>query len=157
MNVLHSLRTTVICGTVVLITACGGGGGPDTITLLQTKFVNAVSASFQSLAGFKALTSTSFQDLFDSGYLDSSITKTTAAANFTQDQTASASADWSAFPFAALSNVAVTNCNAAQVCTMTGTLTNTDADSTTIDFSTLVKIGTDGQMRFYGDQSSSAS
>jgi lipopolysaccharide export system protein LptA len=55
---------------------------------------------------------------------------------------------------ASLSEVSIDACDANNVCTLTGTLTNSDADTTSVTFTTQVKI-TDGKVRLYGDQLSS--
>jgi hypothetical protein len=50
----------------------------------------------------------------------------------------------------------LTGCDTKDICTLTGTLTNSDADITSVEFSTKVLVMS-GVAYLYGDQSSNTS
>lgn len=167
MNARQTLRATLACGLVTLVAACGGGGGGDstppapgtdvvvvTPTSMAT-FVSGYTGGLAALNTYAGLTSASFLDLFDTAFLDAGTSKTQVASNLSQEAVVvAASPDFPSFPMARLSDASITNCNATtQVCTLTGTLTNADADTTAVTFSTQVKVATDGKVRLLGDQS----
>ena len=62
----------------------------------------------------------------------------------------------SLFPLAQVTNPVITFCDGNNVCTLNATLVNSDADITSVDFSTKVII-VSGVVYFYGDQSSTPS
>jgi hypothetical protein len=62
----------------------------------------------------------------------------------------------SLFPLAQITSAVISNCDANNVCTLSATLVNSDADTTSVDFSTKV-ILVAGAFYFYGDQSSTPS
>jgi hypothetical protein len=55
------------------------------------------------------------------------------------------------FPLVNLSDVAISNCDTANVCTLTATATNSDVDTTAVTFTTKVKYS-NGKFRLFGDQ-----
>lgn len=135
-----------------LLAGCGGGDGDratDPTTLLQQSYASRVSGATTA----SVLTSASFQDAFASSYLDAGTTRAQAVEAMNKDAAAiSASSEFSLFPGATLTDVSVGNCTSANVCTMTGTLANNDADATSVPFSTKVVVSADGAYRLLGDQ-----
>jgi hypothetical protein len=141
---------------VLALSACGGGGGGDsqgeTGAAFSAKF-NAGQTSLNSSSGIATTTAT---DAFDEKYLDQGVKKADiAAAVSTTSQAAAVSPDLSFFPMAQVSNVVVSGCDSG-ICTLTGTLTNADADTTTVDFTTKVKFYS-GLVLLYGDQAATPS
>ena len=96
-------------------------------------------------------------DVFDAKYLDMGFTKTNLLEALTVSAVAlGTSPELSLFPMAQVSNPKLSNCDANSVCTLDATLVNSDADITSISFSTKV-IVVSGVVYLYGDQSSSTS
>jgi hypothetical protein len=154
------LRRTFFAAAAVaaanLLTACGGGDGGITTTSAAAAFSANVNSAFSALATTAGLTSSAIADLFDASYLDAGLKKSDVLALLSADSQALAtSPDLPLFPMAMVSNVTMTNCDSAGICMLNGTLTNADADTTAVDFSTKVKF-INGMVYFYGDQSASA-
>lgn len=129
------------------LAACGGGDGPD---VGATPYVTAIALA-NSAAG---LNSAALQSSFAAGYLDAGMTQAQLMDALGKDAAAFGSADYSGLPVAGLTDVAIGNCNSSSVCTLTGTLTNSDADATAVPFSTQVVLES-GSYRVLGDQKSS--
>jgi hypothetical protein len=160
-----SLRLTVVAGLLAALAACGDGNDPivtgttpptggssTTLTAAQqSAFVSDYGNGVAALNTYAGLTSTSFLDLFDDGFLDAGYNKPSLRANLAQEATARSTTPDLAFPGVTLSGMTISNCNAAGVCTLTATVTNADVDSTATTFTTLVKLQ-DGKVRVYGDQ-----
>jgi hypothetical protein len=140
-----------LCAAAALA-ACGGGdGGDDT----STQTTAAYTSSLPQAGSSATLLSASFQDTFAPGYLDAGTTKSQLVADMTQDAAAiNAGSEFSGFPAGALSDVSISDCNSAKVCTLTGTLTNNDAETTTVPFSTFVLMDARG-VHVLGDQKNS--
>jgi len=167
------LRASATAGLLALLTACGGGGNsvvvdaapttpPPTTTnppgstaptaAQQSSFVADYGNGVAMLNSYGGLTSTAFVDLFDDAFLDAGYDKTQVRNNLQQEAIAlTTSPDLSAFPQVKLSGMTIGNCDAANVCTLTATATNTDADSTAVPFTTRVRLQ-NGKFRLYGDQ-----
>jgi hypothetical protein len=156
----HRIYQIAAVGSLaVLLTACGGGSNSSPVSPLTSTNKQAFAAAYNSglgaLGSYAGLTNASFLDLFDGTFLDAGYAKTDVAANLAQESAAMAIApDLSLYPMASLSGVSIDACDANNVCTLTGTLTNSDADTTSVTFTTQVKIS-DGKVRLYGDQLSS--
>lgn len=126
------------------LTGCGGSG--DEVTP-QLPLSQALSSQSSSLAPSAAL-----QDALASNFLDAGMNRTQVLDAVTQDgQTASSTPEFSGFPLAALSDTTVTDCDSNRVCTLSGTLTNQDADTTSVPFSARVVLE-DRSYRLLGDQ-----
>lgn len=139
----------LVGGTAVLV-ACGGSN-PSTLEVFTSKLTSTI-ANLNSSVG---LTSTAVTDLFDDSFLDSGTTKADVKASLSRNAAAlSATPDLSLFPLANMSNVEVINCDANNVCTLNGTLSNSDAETTEVTFTTKVKLSK-GTYVFLGDQSAS--
>jgi hypothetical protein len=132
------------------LTACGGGGNAPDPLAAATSYGTAI-AQANSAAG---LNSAALQSSFASGYLDAGMTQAQLLDALGKDAAAFATAGYSGLPVAGLTDVAIGNCNASSVCTLTGTLTNSDADATAVPFSTQVVLES-GSYRVLGDQKSS--
>lgn len=156
----HRIYQIAAVGSLAaLLTACGGGSNSGPVSPLTSTnkqaFATAYNSGLGALGSYAGLTDTSFLDLFDGAFLDAGYAKTDVTANLEQESAAMATApDLSLYPMASLSAVSIDGCNANNVCTLTGTLTNSDADTTALTFTTQVKV-TDGKVRLYGDQLSS--
>jgi hypothetical protein len=135
-----------------LLTACGGSSD-DTAPAASGATTYATGlAQLNTSAG---LTDPSLADAFDNAYLDAGMTKAQVVDALGQESLAMrASTEHSLFPQVVLSNVSVSNCDAQNVCTLTGTLFNGDGDGTSVDFSTKA-VNSNGTYRLLGDQQSS--
>jgi len=160
MTTRNFYRLAIASGLLSLLAACGGGSENDstpvvdasTDTAQQAAFATSLIGGLKALNTYGGLTSAGFIDLFDKDFLDAGYTKTEVQANLAQEATALAVApELSSFPIAMLSNVTITGCNAANICTLTGTVTNTDVDTTAITFTIQVKYS-NGKFTLYGDQ-----
>jgi hypothetical protein len=145
----------VVSGLVALLSACGGGSGTPS-TDKQNTFISDYSNGLKVLNTYAGLTSSAFLDLFDATFLDSGITKPLLSASLAQEAAAAAaSPDLPSFPMAGISNASISACDTSNVCTLTGTLSNNDVDTsvdntTSITFTTRVKF-IDGKYRLLGD------
>jgi hypothetical protein len=138
----------VIATCVFGLLACGSDNSN-----IEGDFASSLSRSVETSQTSAGLTSTATADLFDVAFKDGGVTQAAQVAYIKAEaQAISAYSDLSGFAGFTLSNVKVTNCDASSVCTMTATLTNTDADTTTADITTKVKLGPDGKIRLLGDQ-----
>ena len=165
MYVHSSLRVALAGGLLALLAACDDDSSSSSTpapapapastaptAAQQTAFATDYTGGVNALGGYSGLTSTAFVDNFDDAFLDAGYTKAQVRDNLAQEAAASAiSPDLSSFPTGQLSDMAITNCDASGVCTLTATLTNSDADATAVTFTTQVKIS-NGKVRLYGDQ-----
>src|SRR5450830_49416 len=126
----HRIYQIAAVGSLaVLLTACGGGSNSGPVSPLTSTnkqaFATAYNSGLAALGSYAGLTNASFLDLFDSTFLDAGYAKTDVAANLAQESAAMAIApDLSLYPMANLSGVSIDACDANNVCTLTGTLTN---------------------------------
>ncbi|MBC7499956.1 MAG: hypothetical protein H7315_05605 [Herminiimonas sp.] len=146
---------------VVVVSACGGGSNnpvtvspsTDTAALFTAKF-NAVMSAFGTSSG---LTSKAVVDAFDEKYLDMAFAKADVLASLTTtSQAFDTDPTLSLFPMGQVTNASVTSCDANNICTLNATLTNSDVDTTSVDFTTKVKV-ISGVVYLYGDQSATTS
>lgn len=161
MNLSRLSLSSIVVSALVTLSACGGGGssyvsGNGTETAAAS-FATKVSAAYTSLAASSGLTSAALADLFNANYLDMAFNKTSVLAVFKANSDALATTpELSLFPLAQVTNPVITFCDGNNVCTLNATLVNSDADTTSVDFSTKVII-VSGVVYFYGDQSSTPS
>lgn len=138
------------------LAACGGGGGSSpagSTDVSSGTGATTYAALLSQLNTPAGLAGSRADAVFHDDYLDSGMTKPQVIDALAKEGAAlSASSEHSLFPQAALSDVQVTGCDANNVCTMTGTLLNSDADNTSIQFSTKV-VNSNGTYRLLGDQS----
>ena len=146
--------SSLIFSAVLAISACGG---TNSLTLQEvaTQFTASVTSALAALTSAAGLNSNALPNLFADKFLDGGYTKanlvSTLSANSTALQTAP---ELSLFPVAAITNTTISGCDNG-ICTLTGTLTNSDVDTISVDFSTkVIVIG--GVFYFYGDQSSAS-
>ena len=146
----------IVTSVVVIASACGGASdsqATDAAALFTSKF-NAVMSAIGTSSG---LTSSAVADVFDEKYLDMAVAKTDVLAALSATSKAlGAEPNLSLFPMVQLSNATVTNCDANNICTLNATLTNSDVDTTSIDFVTKVKV-ISGVVYLYGDQATTTS
>ena len=141
---------------MLTLIACGGNNAlslEDAATDLSTK-IGTYLSELTSSAGFntKAL-----PNLFAEKYLDGGFTKADLENSLTANSTAlGTNPGLSLFPIATVTNAKLSGCDSNNICTLNGTLTNSDADTTSVDFSTKVLVSL-GVVYFYGDQSSTSS
>lgn len=151
--------SSLILSTVLTLSACGGNGASGTLNLetVAADFSSKVSSVLAEISSMAGLNSKSLPNLFDEKFLDGGLTKAEIVNSLTANATAlGTNPELSLFPMAAVTNAKLSGCDTKDICTLTGTLTNTDADTTTVDFSTKVLVNTSG-VYFYGDQSSTSS
>jgi hypothetical protein len=149
----HAVKPLLIASCLFALSACGGSSSGSSSTTPTSDFNSNLQTSVSTASTSSGLTSTTTTDLIDTAYKDSGNTKTAQVAYLQAEAAAiTANTDLSGFVGYTVSNVQITNCDSNNVCTMTATLTNTDADTTTADITTKVKQGADGKYRLYGDQ-----
>jgi hypothetical protein len=148
--------SSLILSAMLTLIACGGNNAlslEDAATDLSTK-IGTYLSELTSSAGFntKAL-----PNLFAEKYLDGGFTKADLENSLTANSTAlGTNPELSLFPIATVTNAKLSGCDSNNICTLNGTLTNSDADTTSVDFSTKVLVSL-GVVYFYGDQSSTSS
>jgi hypothetical protein len=148
--------SSLILSTVLTLTACGGSSGID-IESAVTEFSSKITTALADLASSTGLNSKALPNLFDEKFLDQGLTKADIVNSLTANATAlGTSPELSLFPMVSVTNSKLSGCDNNNICNLTGTLTNSDADTTTVDFSTKV-IVLGGVVYFYGDQSSTTS
>ena len=145
--------SSLIFSAVLAISACGG----TTLTLQEvaTQFTASVTSGIAALTSAAGLNSNALPSLFADNYKDGGFTKADVVSTLAANSTALPTApELSLFPLAAITNTAISGCDNG-ICTLSGTLTNSDVDTTSVDFSTkVIVIG--GVVYFYGDQSSAS-
>jgi len=152
MNLSRTSLSTIVVSALMTLSGCGGGSYSSAAA--ADTFATRVNAAYASLATVSGLTSTAVADLFDSKYLDMSFTKTIVLDALKASAAAlGTTAELSLFPLAQITSPVISNCDANNVCTLNAILVNSDADTTSVEFSTKVII-VSGVIYFYGDQSS---
>jgi hypothetical protein len=163
MNFQRTFSSAFVFSTVLALSACGGGSGGssssgfDSLPALASTFASQFTSGLSSLNASAGLNSRAVPDLFDARYLDGGFTRADVSASLTANaQALGTSPDLSLFPTAGITNAVLTGCDTNGICTLNATLTNSDAETTTVNFSTRVAI-INGQVYLYGDQSSTTS
>jgi hypothetical protein len=160
MNHRHTFFAVFALGAATFLTACGGGSGSvssPTVAELTDSLVSRYNSGLSAMGTSTALAAGAVADSFDTAYLDAGFKKTDLLASLTLNaQTLGTNPELSLFPTSSVSKGVVSNCDANNICTFSGTLTNSDADSTSIDFTTKVK-NVNGALYLYGDQSATTS
>jgi hypothetical protein len=177
MHSSQRFRFVLASSLLAVLTACGGGGGggqaiafpppasgngpqngPQTDPQVDpaqraAAFATDYGTGLAALNSYGGLTSTAFVDNFDDTFLDAGYAKAQVRDALAQEAAAMLlfSSELSSFPSVKLSAVSVGACDAANVCTLTGTLTNTDADATSVTFTTRLSF-VGGKLRLLGDQ-----
>lgn len=150
------LSSSLILSAALTISACGGSGTFD-LEAAATDLSTKISSYMSELTTNLGLNSKALANLFDEKFLDGGFTKADLVSSMTANTTALSTApDLSLFPMANITNSKVFGCDNNGICSMSATLTNSDAETTSIDFSTKV-IVISGVVYFYGDQSSTTS
>ena len=150
-SVLQKLSGFSLSVSLVVSLAACGGGGPDNKAAVSAT-VSALNATLSNLSTEAGLASAATPASFDVGYMDAGYTRAMLIAALAANADAlKTNPDLSLFPGGTLSNVVIAGCDMKNVCTMTATLTNSDADVTAVDFSTKV-VFSDGAYRLLGDQ-----
>lgn len=173
---MHSGRFKLLLAGSLLavLAACGGGGGggqaiafpppaggangpqtnPQADPAQQVAaFATSYGTGLAALNSYGGLTNTAFLDNFDDTFLDAGYAKAQVRDAMAQEAAAMLlfSTELSSFPSVKLSAVAISGCDAANVCTLTGTLTNSDVDATSVIFTTRLSF-VGGKFRLLGDQ-----
>jgi hypothetical protein len=147
--------SSLIFSAVLAISACGG---TNAITLEEAakQFTASVTSGIAALTDAAGLSSKALPNLFADNYKDGGFTKADVVSTLAANSTAlPAAPELSLFPMAAITNTTISGCDNG-ICTLSGTLTNSDVDTTSVDFSTkVIVIGS--VVYFYGDQSSTSS
>lgn len=157
---------------LALVAACGGGGGGGQAVFFPPStsgngtngsqadpaqqaaaFATDYGTGLAALGSYGGLTNAAFLDNFDSSFLDAGYTKAQVRDALAQEAAAMLlfSTELSSFPAVKLSGVTLSGCTAANVCTLTATLTNTDVDTTSVTFTTQLSF-VGGKLRLLGDQ-----
>lgn len=137
---------------VGLVTACGGS---DTLVDTRPAFTSAFTSSIAALTTAAGLQGNTFLDLVDSSFLDGGYTKAQMADNISKDAASLTGATAvSLFPGVNITNPQITCDSPTNICTFSGTIVNSDADTTETTFSTPL-IFSNGVFRLRGDQAAS--
>ena len=150
MNRKFSRKFWVLTATsaLALLVACGSGGGVTAAASLATSLTSALAAMSSNQANYA-----SFVSLLDSNFKQDGFTSATLSAALAAD--AAALPGEASFPNITYSDATISNCNAAQVCDLTVTVTNSDAD--TVSTSMVLKVVlTPSGYKLYGDQSAAS-
>lgn len=171
MHSSQRFRFVLASSLLAVLTACGGGGdgggqafffpppsgggagGSNDTTQQAAAFATDYGSGLAALNSYGGLTNTAFLNNFDDAFLDAGYSKPQVRDALAQEAAALLlfSTELSSFPSVKLSAVSITGCNAANVCTLTATLTNSDVDTTAVTFTTqLSYVG--GKFRLLGDQ-----
>lgn len=163
MNLSRISSSTIVLSALLTLGACGGGSsggsgtGFDSLLVFANTFASQYTGGLSSLNTSTGLNSKVVPDLFDARYLDGGFSKADLSAALASNaQALGASPELSLFPVAGITNVTLSGCDSNGICTLNATLTNSDVDTTTVNFSTKVAI-VNGQVYLYGDQSSTTS
>lgn len=133
----------------VSLAACGGGSDKTGAA------VSTFNATLGNLSTGAGLASPATLASFDASYMDAGYTRAMMVADLAANADAlQTNPDLSLFPGGTLSNVVIAGCDIKDVCTMTATLTNSDADVTAVDFSTKV-VFSNGTYLLLGNQTAS--
>jgi len=147
-NVVRKAWFYISVCSVALVVACGGGTSAVTdAEILSAKLTSALSAISSNPYNY-----TSFISLLDSNYKQDGLTAADLSTMLAAD--AAALPNDVSFPSATFSNAVISNCNASNLCDLTVTVTNNDADSVSTTMTTKV-IGNAAGYKLIGDQSSS--
>jgi hypothetical protein len=152
-------KTSLLTGMVLIgLAACGGGSdtvsSPNSVDPSLT-FTDAYSRSVAALNTVSGLQSTALLDLVDATFLDAGYTKKQMADNFAADAASlSGAIAVSLFPNTKTTNMAIKCIGTSLQCTLSGTISNSDVDTTETNFTTQV-IYKDGAFHLLGDQASS--
>ena len=148
--------SSLFLSAALALSACGGTSSLD-LDAVATEFSTKISSYLSELTTISGLNSKALPNLFDDKFLDGGYTKADLVNSLTANSTAlGTNPELSLFPMATVSNSKLSGCDINNVCLLNGTLTNSDADTTTIDFSTKV-IVISGVVYLLGDQSSTTS
>lgn len=160
MNPQRIFLVVAALSAATLLAACGGGGGSvssPTGAELADSFTAKYSSGLLATNTSAGLSTAAVADSFDAAYLDAGLKKADVLATLSlNSQTLGTNPELSLFPVSSVSKGVVSNCDANNICTFSATLTNADADSTVVDFTTKVKI-VNGSLYLYGDQSATTS
>jgi hypothetical protein len=145
--------SSIMLSAVLALSACGGTSSFNADNAAN-EFSTKITSYLSALTSSAGLTSNALTDLFAAKYLDGGFTKTDLTNSLTANTTAlGTSPELSLFPLATVTNSKLSGCDSSGICTLSGTLTNSDADTTSVDFTTKV-IVIANVIYFYGDQSS---
>lgn len=163
MNLHRISSSTIVLSALLTLSACGGGSsggsgtGFDSLLVFANTFASQYSVGLSSLNTSAGLNSKVVSDLFDAKYLDGGFSKADLSASLAANSTAlGTNPELSLFPMAGVTNATLTGCDGNQICTLNATLTNSDVDTTSVDFSAKVVV-VNGQVYLYGDQSPTTS
>jgi len=143
-SVKLSTSVAVVSAAVSLLAACGGGS--------DAASPSALASGLLSSLGIFSVTPTNysvFTGLMDANYKQDGLTSADVTAILAADATAIPN-DVS-FPRVSFTNPVISNCNVSNVCDLSVTAINADADSISVPM-TLRVIGTASGYKLYGDQ-----
>ncbi len=152
-RMLQRSLTGLVVGLSTFVAACGSSSSSavDSTASLVTRFTDAVTL----LSSATGLKDAKIPALFDETYKEAGYTKANLTADLLAESTSlAANADASLFPITTLKDVTVSACDASSVCTLTGTLVNSDVDTTETVVTTKVKK-VNSEYFFLGDQQAS--
>jgi hypothetical protein len=147
----------LLTGVVIaFITLSGFGTGSDSSAAAGDSLVAKADSAQAAPIAVSGLASTAVADRVDAEHPDMSFTKSIVPDGSKANSVALGSnSELPLFPSTQVINPVISNCDSSKVCTLNATLINSDADTTSVDFSTKV-IFVAGVFYFYGDQSSTS-
>jgi hypothetical protein len=151
-TLVSSFRLFCSIGLLISVAACGGGGGTANDNTSPQKVFTAELTGALSSLGSSPSSFASFTKFLDTNYKQDGITSAALADMLKAD--AAAIPDIASFPVVGYSNPVISNCTSANICDLTVTATNSDADLTSTDI-TLKVVLTGTGYKLLGDQSSS--
>jgi len=155
MNLSRISLSTILLAVVVtaVITLCDFGidSGSQSIVAGYDSLANRANATYAAPVAAGGLTSTAAADRFDPKFVDLTFTKSLASDALKANSVAlGADSELALIPVTQVTNPVISNCDSKNVCTLNATLVNSDADITSVEFSTKV-ILVSGVFYFYGE------
>jgi threonine dehydratase len=150
MNVKFFRKVGLFASTssLALVVACGGGGGGVSVA---ESTAGSISSALAAIAASPANFS-SFISLLDTNFKQDGISKAQLSDMLALD--AAALPNEASFPSVSYSDPIITNCDASNICDMTVTVSNNDANLVSTVIALKVKANATGY-QLIGDQSAS--
>jgi len=148
---LSLIFLTVLVSALITLSDFGSGSGSESTAAADDSLAAKANATYAAPVATGGLTPAAVADRFDPKPLDMTFTKTLVSdALKVNSAVLGTNSEPSLFPVTQVTNPVISNCDSKNVCTLKATLVNSDADITSVDFSTKV-ILVSGVFYFYGE------